>query len=433
VVNRAPSIRASICVLAGAISLVAGRAGADLDPDADELAKKWSGSGQQTTRLPPMFLEQGRPRAVRLPAAALDPKSPDCTTVAFLSGRSTDFVVRVDPLQSPKHHAMGGRFERSIVGAVWLSECGAAREALARLAIELRIARSTVEIVVAVGPKPAPTVAEALPERDSGPVASPADPGPRSPLEPMATRAQRAEQRARNLAAQAIRFQTLTAENDGTGRESISLDEGCHRLELFSDLLAKHPIDLDAEVRDSTTERLLARDRSDAPDVRVDLCVGATTAADLVFAGAPGAVHVTLMDALFPLPRGAPTMWGARARAGVAAALFRRKLPGIEGEPVEQRLGVSGVTSIPISIEPGGCYLSTVAAMRGEPRAITLSAKVDTRITYDATGGLSEGAAVAFCSNGTDKAYFDIEVRGSAVAWVLDVWHMGSRPFDEGR
>jgi hypothetical protein len=432
-VNRAASFRASIWVLAGAISLMAGRAGADLGPDADELAKKWAGSGQQTTRLPPMFLEQGRPRAVRLPDAALDPKSTACTTVAFLSGRSTDFVVRVDPVMSPKHHAMGGRFERSIVGSVWLSECGAAREALSRLAIELRIARSTVEIVVAVGPTPALRIAEALPERDSGPVAAPADPGPRSALEPMATRARRAEQRARGLAAQSIRFQTLTAESDGTGRESISLEEGCHRVELFADLLGKHAIDLDAELRDSSSERLLARDRSDAPDVRLDLCVGATTGADLVFAGAPGAVHVTLMDAAFPLPKGAPTMWGARARAGVAAALFRRKLVGIESEPIEQRLGVSGVTMIPIPIEPGGCYLGALAAMRGEARAMSLSAKVDTRITYDATAGLTEGAAVAFCSNGSDKAYFDVEVRGSAVAWVLDVWHVGSRPFDEGR
>jgi hypothetical protein len=432
-VNRAAPIRASICVLAGATSLLVGRAGADLGPDAEELAKKWASSGQETTRLAPMFLEQGRPRAVRLPAAALDPKSPDCTTVAFLSGRSTDFVVRVDPVLSPKHHAMGGRFERSIVGAVWISECGAAREALARLAIELRIARSSVEIVVAIGPKPAPTIVESLPERDSGPVASPLDPGPRSPLEPMATRAHRAEQRARNMAAQAVRFKTITAEDDGTGREAMSLDEGCHRIELFSDLLAKHPIDLDAELRDSSSERLLARDRSDAPDVRLDLCVGATTGADLVFAGAPGAVHVTLMDAVFSLPKGAPTMWGARARAGVAAALFRRKLPGLEGDPIEQRLGVSGITSIPISIEPGGCYLGTVATMRGEARVITLSAKVDTRITHDATAGLAEGAAVAFCSNGTDKAYFDVEARGSAVAWVLDVWRMGSRPFDEGR
>jgi hypothetical protein len=432
VVNRA-ALHPSLWLLAFAIALLASSAGADQASDADELAKKWSESGRQTTRVDPMFLERGRPRAVRLPDAALDPKSTGCTTVAFLAGRSTDFVVRIDPILSPKHHATGGRFERSIVGSVWLSECGAAREALARLSIELRVARSAVDIVVAIGEGPAPPIAETLPERASGPVASPVDPGPRSQLEPSVLRARRAEQRARNLAATAIRFQVLTADSDGTGREAIRLDEGCHRVELFADLLAKHPMDLDAELRDSSSERLLARDRSDAPDVRLDLCVGASTVADLVFAGAPGPVRVTLLDAVWALPKGAPNMWGARARAGVAAALFRRRLPGVDSEPIEQRLGVAGITTIPLPIEPGGCYLGTVATMRGEPRSVTLSARVDTRITYDSTAGLAEGAAVAFCSNGTDQATFEIEVRGSAVAWVLDVWHVGSRPFDEGR
>ena len=249
----------------------------------------------------------------------------------------------------------------------------------------------------------------------------------------MAVRARRAEQRARNLAATSVRFQALAAENDGSGRESIGLQEGCHRVELFADLLGKHPIDLDAELRDSSTERLLARDRSDAPDVRLDLCVGATTGVDLVFAGAPGPVHLTLLDAIFPLPKGAPTMWGARARAGVAAALFRRKARRSRYRAHRAASRRGGHHSIAIPIEPGGCYLGTVATMRGEPRSMTLSAKVDTRITYDATAGLADGAAVAFCSSGTDKAAFDVEVRGSAVAWVLDVWRMGSRPFDEGR
>jgi hypothetical protein len=108
-------------------------------------------------------------------------------------------------------------------------------------------------------------------------------------------------------------------------------------------------------------------------------------------------------------------------------------MPGVDSEPIEQRLGVAGITTIPIPIEPGNCYLGTVATMRGEPRSLTLSAKVDTRITYDAAAGLTEGAAVAFCSNGSNKVSFDVEVRGSAVAWVLDLWQMGSRPFDEGR
>jgi hypothetical protein len=406
---------------------------ADLGSDAEELVRRWSAAGQKAIRLPTMFLEHGRPRAVRVPEVAFDPRGPSCTTIAFLTGRSTDFVVRIDPLASPKHHGAGGHLERSIAGAVLLSQCGAARDAFLRLAIELRVARSAVETIVAIGDGPALAIAEALPQRASGPIAPLADPGPRSPLEPLAVRARHAEQRVKNAGPTSVHTQVFSAEPDGTGREVVRLEEGCHRIELFAELLGKSPIDLDAELREAASERLIARDRSDASDVRLDVCTGSTTAADLLFAGAPGPVPVLLMDSLFTLPKGVPTMWGARARAGLSAALWRRKMPSIDADPVAQRLGVAGHTSMAISIEPGNCYVMALAAMRGDPRSLTLSARVDTRVTFDSSAGILDGSALAFCSAGAEKAYVETEVRGSAVAWVLAVWQVGSRPFDEGR
>ena len=152
-----------------------------------------------------------------------------------------------------------------------------------------------------------------------------------------------------------------------------------------------------------------------------------------MFAGAPGPVPVLLVDSLYALPKGVPTTWGARARGGLAAALWRRKLPAVDTDPIEQRLGVAGLTSMPITVEPGNCYVMAIAAMRGDPRSITMSARVDTRVTFDSTAGILDGSALGFCSAGADKAYVDLEVRGSAVAWVLAVWQLGSRPFDEGR
>jgi hypothetical protein len=414
-------------------SLFARGAAADLGADAEELARRWAATGQKTLRLAPIFLEHGRPRAVRVPEAALDNKGAGCTTIAFLTGRSTDFVVRIDPLASPKHHGAGGHLERSIAGAVLLSQCGAARDAFLRLAIELRVARSAVETVVAVGDGPAMPIAEALPQRASGPIAPLADPGPRSPLEPLAARARHAEQRVKNTGPSSTHTQVFSAEPDGTGREVVRLEEGCHRIELFAELLGKSPIDLDAELREGASERLMARDRSDASDVRLDFCAGSTTAADLLFAGAPGPVPVLLMDSLYALPKGVPTMWGARARGGLAGALWRRKMPPVDVDPIEQRLGVAGLTSMAISIEPGNCYTMAIAAIRGDPRSLTLSARVDTRVTFDSSAGVLDGSALAFCSSGSEKAYVEVEVRGSAVAWVFVVWQLGSRPFDEGR
>jgi len=405
---------------------------ADIDADAEELARRWREAGLEVTRLPPMFLEHGRPRPLRVPASALDVK-PGCTTVAFLTGRSTDFAVRVEPFATPKHQAARGHIERSIAGAVLLAQCGASREALERVVIELRVARSALETVVAVGARSAPAIAESLPQRASGPIAPLADPGPRSGLEPLTGRARQAEQRAKTSGASGVRVQTLAAERDGSGREALRLEEGCHRIEMFAELLGKRPVDLDAELRETTTERLVARDRSDAPDVRLDVCAGATMGVELLFAGAPGAVPVMLLDAVYPLPKGVPTTWGARARAGLSAALWRRKVPPIDERAIEQRLGVAGVTSVPIPIEPGSCYVAAIGTIRGEPRSITLTARVDTRVAFDSNAGLADGAAVAFCSAGDDRAWLEAEVRGSAVAWVLEVWQLGRRPFDEGR
>jgi hypothetical protein len=384
-------------------------------------------------RLTPVFLEHGRARPVRIPEGAFDGGRPTCTTLAFLTGRSTDFVVRLDALTGLKHHTSGGHAERSVAGAVLISECGAGREAFARLSIELRVARSALETVIAVGEGAAPPIADMLPERASGPTAPLTDPGPRGLLEPLDVRVRRAEQRAKNTGAASVRVQQFTAEPDGSGRELVRLDEGCHRIELLADLAGKHPIDLDAEMREATTERLVARDRSDAPDARLELCAGSSMGVDLVFAGAPGPVEVLLMDALYPLPRGVPTAWGARARGAMAAALWRRKLPSLEDGPIDQRLGVAGTTSIPISIEPASCYVAVIGTIRGDPRSVTLTAKVDTRTAFDSNAGLVDGSAVAFCSGGADKARLETEVRGSAVAWVLDVWRLSIRSFDEGQ
>jgi hypothetical protein len=420
-------------LLAFACLAFARHARAELASEADDLARRWASAGFRTVRLPPVFLEHGRGRPVRLPDAAYDPGRASCTTIAFLSGRSTDFVVRIDPINTLKHHSSGGHAERSVAGAVLISECGGAREAFGRLSIEVRVARSALETVIAVGETPAPPIAETLPERASGPAAPLADPGPRGQIEPLAVRARRAEDRAKNQGANGIRAQSFTAEQDGSGRELVRIEEGCHRIEIMAELNGKQAIDLDAELRETTSERLVARDRSDAPDVRLEFCAGSSMGVDLVYAGAPGPVEVMFLDTLYPLPKGAPTIWGARARAALSGALWRRKLPPIDDPPIEQRLGVAGLTSMPIPIEPGSCYVAAVGTIRGDPRSVTLTAKVDTRIAFDSNAGLVDGSAVAFCSGGSDRARIEMEVRGSAVAWVLDVWRLGSGSFEEGR
>jgi hypothetical protein len=154
--------------------------------------------------------------------------------------------------------------------------------------------------------------------------------------------------------------------------------------------------------------------------------------ADLAYAGAPGPVQVLMLDAVFALPRGAPVAWGARARAGIAGAFFRRRIAPVEVDPIDQRLGVAGITSCPVLVEPGGCYVAALGTMRGEPRLITLSAKVGTQVAFDSSAGIAEGATVGFCSASSYAARLDVEVRGSAAGWVLDVWKLAVRSIGEG-
>ncbi len=89
--------------------------------------------------------------------------------------------------------------------------------------------------------------------------------------------------------------------------------------------------------------------------------------------------------------------------------------------------------SVPVSVEPGSCYVAAVGTIRGDPRSVTLTAKIDTRTAFDSNAGLVDGSAVAFCSGGSDRARIETEVRGSAIAWVLEGWRLGYRSFDGGR
>ena len=62
----------------------------------------------------------------------------------------------------------------------------------------------------------------------------------------------------------------------------LDLEPGCHRLEIFApDVRNAHGprrrrLDVDAEIRNED-EELLARDRTEAPDARLETCVGETT------------------------------------------------------------------------------------------------------------------------------------------------------------
>lgn len=405
---------------------------ADLASDAERVASSWAPSGS-ATRLAPVFLEYGRLKAIALPPSAYDAASPSCASVALLTERSTDFVARVDPIDMPKHRSSAPRAERSTSGLVEISRCGKEKAALARLSVELRVARGAMEIIVAEGARRAAPVTQILEERASGPLARLTDAGPKPSLEPLETRLARAEGRARREGAASIRTMPTSPGIDGRGVENLHAEAGCHTIELFAEAHNASSLDLDAEVRDLGTERILARDAGDSPDARLDFCVGARSSLQVSYRGAPGAERILLSSAASPIPTGIPEAFGPRARAGMAAALRRRRVPSTGASPPSSFLGVTGPTKIPVELEPGACYLAAVTASRGEMRFLTLSAEVDGKTSFDSNVGLFDGTAVSFCAERGPHALLEVDARGRAVAWVLSVWKTGSITLGEAR
>ena len=84
---------------------------------------------------------------------------------------------------------------------------------------------------------------------------------------------------------------------------------------------------------------------------------------------------MVVLDALWPAPKGL-TDWGRQARAGMMAAMFRRRAPQPRGTPVYEALGPAGVTSLPVRVEPHSCYLVAAGLLRGRAPAMRLSARL---------------------------------------------------------
>ncbi|UQA63387.1 hypothetical protein [Polyangium aurulentum] len=415
---------------------------ADLAADADRLARAWKARGAEVERLDPMFLDHGKSK--RLDLAAKDAKGQDldCLSIAVLGAHTTDFSVAPDPLAAPTdepdaslpsgHPMTGGLADRSVrsaVGAASMIRCGPKRRELQRLLLDMRSPRGALEVVIARSPAPLGDMRDLLPERAFGPIAPRGNPG--RPIEPgpLVERVAHAEQRARTERAKFNRVPMLSSP-EGAGEFLLRLESGCHRLDLMADVpgvLPRRATDLDAEAR-TGEGRVLARDRGEAADARLDFCIGETMRVSIPYGGAAGPVMVVAADASWPIPSAIPVHWGARPRAGFAMALRRRHAPEPSSAPVAESLGSAGSTMVPVAVEPGRCYLAAVAIARGEPRGLRITAAVGDRYARDEVGERGDGAALAFCAESEDVARIEVEARGEGIWWTFALWPLGGSP-----
>lgn len=419
--QRAPTQRAQ--TQAAGVRKVDGSARdeGELARDVALLEEAWRAHGA-VTRGTPRLLHRGDRYPLVLPAEALA-EDPGCTTVAVLAARNVSFVVT---------WGEDGGLGRSLplpsrAGVVELTRCGPRRTRLDRLAVQMRSPHGVVEWAVALSKGPLAPTEDVLPHRQMGPAATAPPLGPRPALPPVAERAQAFERRARREGA--IRVVRTVTQSDGAGRGAVPLrlPAGCHRVDVLAEG-ASSPgggTDVDAVLHDLESGEEIFRDDSESGQASLDWCSGGSSSVQVTFVGAPSSAPVELWAATWPLPRGLPPDWGDVARGRLAHAVGRDALPALTEGPVYASLGVQGHTRLPLSVEPGTCYLVAVASLRGVPSALALGVQAGaTRRENHAERGGS-GVALSFCSGARSNALLEVRSSGAGLAWVLGVWRVG--------
>lgn len=410
-----------------AVPLVSGVARADARDVGARVVAEWRAAGATATTLPTRFLFDEESTVVGLPP----PSGAGCTVVAILGARGISFRARLsdaptDPLLPPEPGARG----QSAAGILELRRCDPARP-VRHVVITTEAGRGALEVVVAHVDRPLPSLASLVPERIGGALPPMPEAGALLALTPPEKRADVAEARARRDGATTLPRAIIHASDDGGGEDDLAVEAGCHRIEVFGKepgherSVRRFRLDVDAEVKDG--DHLLARDRTEAPDARLETCVGSPTKLTLAFAGAPPQSELLVTRGIWALPEQLPTLWGPATRARLARVLFLRHVAPPADAPVLLGMGSTGTTPVSLPVETGGCYVAAVGLLRGKARQLQLRALVGARESVDERGAAEEAALVSFCVRDEEQPVrLEVLARGTGVSWGLAVFRMKS-------
>jgi hypothetical protein len=95
--------------------------------------------------------------------------------------------------------------------------------------------------------------------------------------------------------------------------------------------------------------------------------------------------------------------------------------------------GGAGVTTVPLAIEPGACYVASVAGVSGQTKGIGVRAHVGARESTDDRNPNEAAGAVSFCAFDRARATLDVEARGTSMVWGLAVFRVGSGVWEVAR
>ena len=401
---------------------------------SDRVVEQWRSAGGHVAALPTRFLFDDETVLVPVPVDA----TTGCTHVALIGARGLSFRARLsDTTSDPLAPEIGARAS-SLAGVVELRRCGGTRP-IRHVVVTSDAGRGALEVIVAHAPSALPALASVIPERTGGALPPVPETGPLPVLPAPERRAEVAEARAKREGARVDARTPLRSGDDGGGEGELQLGAGCHRVEVFArdpradSVSRRFRLDLDAELRDPTSDRVLARDRTEAPDARLEACVGRPTKVSVVFAGAPPNGDVTSTLASWPLPERLPTLWGAAARGKMARVMFMRHITAPSDDAVFLGQGSSGTTPLPVPVETGACYVAVVVLTHGHARKLEIRTVVGARESSDERGAAEEAALSAFCVNAHETARVEVNARGTGVGWGVALFRTKSGVWEAGR
>jgi hypothetical protein len=413
------------------VSVTSSQAHADgLRDVATRVETAWRSAGGTVVRRDTRFVMEDDTTTLDLrpaPTASEDV----CRRVALIGARGMSFHVTAAADSSGNPFRVG-----SVAGVLELSGCSAVPDFVK---VKSDSGRGALEVVIATAVGSLPAASTILLERTGGVLPAPAEPGPLPPLLPPGARASMTEERL-SREGLAIRPElTWSAGMDGRGAAELTLDEGCHRFDLFAvephSSSGRHLyLDLDGALRRIDGE-VLAEDQSIAPDVHLETCVGVLTKVNATFEGAPRGSSVVVTHAFRPIPTHVPRVWGSALRARLASVILAHQLVGPSDDAIVLAQGAAGPTPIPIELEPGACYVAVAALEHGRTHGHGLSVRafIGERVAEDEHGAKEDAAIVAFCARDAEQARIEVDTRSSGAAWGVAVFRMSGGAWDAER
>jgi hypothetical protein len=118
----------------------------------------------------------------------------------------------------------------------------------------------------------------------------------------------------------------------------------------------------------------------------------------------------------------------------MARVLQARHIVSLPREAAMLAQGGSGTTPLPLTVEPGACYLALVTPVKESARPIGLRVRVGATDASDDRGIETDGAVVAFCAGGSSHAQAEVQARGTALlGWGFALFRVQSSVWRDAR